>query len=308
MILQDSSEHSRPEAITQTFFAFLRTELVNGNSYLDKEEQARLRSHYPFMMDPNRYPPEFVSTIYTSRRVYPVQAILDSRNPLVFDAGYGYGSDSFLFAALGAKVLAVDVSTEQIEIAQKRKRYYEETLDRSLDVTFGVADLNEYTPEGADISLTWLASVLAVIENQDAFLNRVYQATRAGGKIMIVDFNLLNPLFLCTEWRRRRRALARSPEFARHADFWTMVRRKKRRGASFFPQIGGGLFDDVQFFTPGTLGRLLEQVGFRLLPSGFSGFAPPVLFKGLSAHVEKAFSRVPIVKSLGRAYLVTGVK
>jgi SAM-dependent methyltransferase len=308
MIFQDSSDHSRPETITQTFYAFLRTELVNGNPYLDKEEQARLRSHYPFMMEPNRYPPELVSTIYTSRRVHPVQAILDSRNPLVFDAGYGYGSDSFLFAALGAKVLAVDVSTEQIEIARKRKRYYEETLDRSLDVTFGVADLNGYTPEGADISLTWLASVLAVIENQDAFLNRIYQATRAGGKIMIVDFNLWNPPFILTEWRRRRQALRKSPEFARYADFWAMVRRRKRRGAFFFPQLGGGLFDDVQFFTPGTLGYLLERVGFQLLPPGFSGFAPPVLFKGLSAHLEKVFSRVPIVKNLGRAYLVTGVK
>jgi hypothetical protein len=150
--------------------------------------------------------------------------------------------------------------------------------------------------------------VLAVIENQDAFLNRIYQATRAGGKIMIVDFNLWNPPFMWTEWRRRRQALRKSPEFARHADFWAMVRRRKRSGAFFFPQLGGGLFDDVQFFTPGTLGYLLERVGFQLLLPGFSGFAPPVLFKGLSAHLEKVFSRVPIVKSLGRAYLVTGVK
>ena len=308
MTLQAPSDHIRPETITQTFYAILRAEVVSGNPYLDKDEQARLRGHYPFIMDFKRYPSELVSAIYGSRRICPVQSILDSSNPLVFDAGCGYGSDSFLFAALGAKVLAVDVSTEKTEIAQKRKHYYEKMLGKSLDVRFGAADLNGYAPEDADISLTWLSSVLAIIENQDAFLDRIYQATRTGGKIMIVDFNLWNPHFLLAEWRRRRRALTGSPEFVRHANFWAMVRRKKRRGAFFFPQDGGGLFDDVQFFTPGTLCRLLKQIGFRLLPPGFSGFAPPFLFKGLSAHAENFFSHVPILRNLGRAYVVTGVK
>src|SRR4030042_3861627 len=127
-------------------------------------------------MEPTRYPPEWVSTIYTSRRVHPVQAILDSKNPLVFDAGCGYGSDSFLFAALGAKVLAVDVSAEQVEIAEKRKPYYEEVFCRSLDVMFLGAALDEYTPEKDNLSLTWLSSVLAIVQNQDAFLGRIYNA------------------------------------------------------------------------------------------------------------------------------------
>jgi len=297
-----------PQKITSAFFNYLQTELTSGNPHLSEEEQERLRSHYPYVMDSYRYPMELVATIYSTRRAHPTKAILESENPLVFDAGCGYGSDSFLFAALGAKVLALDASHDQIEIAKKRKRYYEKLLERTLDITFTVADLNEGTPASADISLTWLSSVLAVIEEQDTFLTRVYWATRTGGKIMIVDYNLWNPHFLWTEWRRRRQALSKSPEFARHADFWGMVNRKNRLGAMFFPRSEGGFFDDVQFFSPRSLGRLLERVGFRLSPSFFSGFAPPFLFNGLSAQVERAFSQVPIIKNLGRANLVTAVK
>jgi len=297
-----------PNKITSVFFSYLKTELTSGNPHLSEEEQERLRSHYPYVMDSYRYPAELVAIIYSIRRAYPTKALLESETPLVLDAGCGYGSDSILFAALGAKVLAVDTSPEHIEIAEKRKRYYEETLEKSLDITFEMADLNEYTPNRADISLTWLSSVLAVIADQDTFLSRLYRATRGSGKIMIVDYNLWNPHVLWTEWRRRRQALSKSPEFARHADFWGMVNRKNRLGAMFFPRSEGGFFDDVQFFSPRSLGRLLERVGFRLSPSCFSGFAPPFLFNGLSAQVERAFSQVPIIKNLGRANLVTAVK
>jgi SAM-dependent methyltransferase len=297
-----------PEKIAHTFYTHLRAELVNGNPYLDKEEQARLQSHYPFAMDPDGYPPELVANIYATRRAYPAQAILKTENPLVFDAGCGYGSDSLLFASMGAKVVAVDVSVEEVEIARKRKPYYEELLRRPFDVTFRVADLDEYTPEKENLSLTWLSSVLAIVRNQDTVLDRIYKATRAGGKVIIVDFNLLNPLFLWTEWRRRRRALRESRDFAREGGFWAMVQRRGRIGARFYARKGEGVFDDVQFFTPATLARLLQSAGFQPLTPGFSGFTPPFLFRGVSKHLERVFSRVPGLNNLGRAYVVTGEK
>jgi SAM-dependent methyltransferase len=302
------SEHNRPEKIAAAFYAFLREEVTHGNPYLNRDGQRLLQGHYPFMMDPQRYPPDLIATLYVSRRAYPVQSILGLTNPWVFDAGCGYGSDSFLFAALGAKVIAVDVSADQVEIAKKRKRYYEESFGRSLDITFRTADLNDYTVEKEDVSLTWLASVLAVIRDQERFLSQVYEASRIGGRVIVVDFNLLNPVFLWSEWRRRRRALVESPEFARQARFWRMVRRRQRLGARFFPCPGGGSFDDVQFFTPKSLAYLIKKVGFRLLKPGFSGFAPPVLFGRTSHHVERLCSRLPGLNHLGRAYVVSGVK
>jgi SAM-dependent methyltransferase len=282
--------------------------VAGGNPHLTRGEQALLQDRYPMVMDAFRYPQDLVATVYARRRALPIQAIRDSEDPLVFDAGCGCGSDSLLFASLGAKVLAVDLSAEEVAIGEKRRRHYEEILRASLDVTFRVVDLNEYHPKKENFSLTWLSSVLAIVRNQEEFLGRVYSATRAGGKVIVVDFNLLNPVFLWSEWRRRRRALRESPEFARHADFWAMVRRRRRQGARFFLQNRDGLFDDVQFFTPASLTDLLVKVGFKPLRPRFSGFTPPFLFGRVSGLLERMSCVVPLFKQLGRAYIVTGEK
>ncbi len=237
----------------------------------------------------------------------PVKVIMETPSPLVLDAGCGFGSDTILFAALGARVLSINLSDEEIAIAQKRAHYYEEILSQRLEITWVQADLNNYLPAGKDFSLTWLASVLAIIRDQEAFLRRVFGATKRKGKIMIVDYNLLHPPFLWNEWLRRRRAMQKSQEFAYQANFWTMVRRRGRKGARFFPLNGDGLFDDAQFFTPGTLKSLLRQVGFQALPPRFTGCAPP-FFHEASVPLEHLFSRIPGWNALGRAYLITGIK
>ncbi len=240
---------------------------------------------------------------------YPyANSILDVPRSIVFDAGCGYGSESFLFAKLGATVLSVDRSFEQIAIARKRLRYYEELFEQKLDIHFVTADLNEYIPEMAELSLTWLASVLAAIRDQEAFLARVYQATRPEGRVILTDMNLWNPLFLVKEWGRRRRNQMDSPEFARSADFLAMVRRKGRKGARFFPSAHGAMIDDVQFFTPVTLSQLLRTVGFCQVTSTYSGFLPPPLFSPIGLMLERSLDKVPILRGMGYFYLVSGQK
>lgn len=158
-----------------------------------------------------------------------------------------FGSESFLFAAAGARVLAVDRDPRKIAAARKRQAYYEEVFGRPLEITFGKADLDVYDPTLRELSLTWLASVLANVGDQEAFLERVFQATRLGGRVMITDMNLLNPLFLFKEWRRRRRGSRRSATFRRQASFPGMFFRRRRSGARYFPDAPGKPFDDAQF-------------------------------------------------------------
>ncbi len=290
-----------------SFYRLLEKEVLRGNPCLADEEQDLLRGHYPHIVH-SRYPARFLAAIFSRRRARPLEVLSGWKKPLILDAGCGFGSDSFLFAGAGASVLAVDSSADKIHIARKRQRYYEELLGAPLDITFKSADLNGFVPEeNRHFSLTWLASVLAVIRDQENFLKRIFEATRTQGRIMIVDFNLCHPPFLWKEWLRRRRAMQKSREFGRQADFWAMVRRKGRAGARFFPAEGGGFFDDVQFFTPGTLARLLRSVGFRPVPPIFTVCAPPSLFN-LSLPAERLLSRLPGWNSLGRAYLITGFK
>ena len=302
--LLDSADS--PERWIRKFHGALRREVLEGNPFLRPEEQSLLRDHHPLLGNPGHYLPELVESIYLNRRAAPAKAIRETPDSVVLDAGCGCGTDSILFAALGARVVAVNLSAEELGVAERRICYYEKTWGRRLNIRLVRSDLNRYAPD-EEFSLAWLASVLAVIEDQEALLERIFRSTRRRGEIRVVDYNLLHPPFLWGEWRRRSWARGRSPEFSRQASYWGMVRRAGRRGARFFPLTEGGLFDDAQFFTPGTLRSLLRKVGFRVLPPRFSGCTP--LFSApASTSLEKILSRLPGWKVLGRAYLITGVK
>jgi len=305
---EDTRTAAGSRRLTERFYRQLRREVWDGNPGLDDAGQALLRSHYPVMMAPERYPPPLVTTIYVERRAPAVAAVAGVEAPAVFDAGCGYGSESFLFAALGAEVLAVDLAPEQIAVARARRGYWEEVFGRRLEITFRAANLDGYDPELRHLSLTWLSSVLAAVPDQAGFLRRVHAATRPGGAVMITDMNLWNPLFLYKEWRRRRRAATRHPELRQRLDFAAMVRRRGRRGAIYHPGADGegGSFDDAQFFTPGTLSRLLRECGFAPGRPAFSGFAPPMPeAPGLGA-LERLLARAPLLRRGGYFYRLTG--
>lgn len=294
--------------IASTFYTHLRREVIQDHAHLAPEDLSQLQAHYPVMLSPQRNPVELAATIYAQRRQYPVAAIRATAKPVVFDAGCGYGSESFLFASLGARVIAADIDAEKIRIARLRQSYYEELFQRKLVIDFHVVDLDNCMPNLQDVSLTWLASVLAALPHQERFLQRVFEATRVGGQIMISDMNLWNPLFLFGEWRRRERVKRAYPDSARDADFGAMLYRRGRVGARDWMSGNRIVLDDVQFFSPATLDRLLRQVGFRSMQFHFSGFVPPTLARVGLERLEAILARVPLLARLGYFYLGIGVK
>lgn len=295
---------ANPDRIVADFYLTLREEIKKGNPLLSDDENTLLRSHYSTMLRYMKYPPAVAGSVYTARRIHPVREILVSDNPFVFDAGCGYGSESFLFASLGTRVIALDRS-EQIRIAYKRKIYYENKFKKNLDVEFVTGDLSSFIPP-AGLSLTWLASVLAAIPDQNGLLQTVYKSTRPGGSVMITDMNILNPVFMLGEWQRRRRAMKRSVAFSASANFLAMIFRKGRIGARYFLCEDGSYFDDVQFFSAGTLAKLCREIGF--LPQvTHMGYGPPALIRNTD-RVAAILNKFPFVSEMGYFYLVTGHK
>ncbi len=294
------------QATAREFYQHLRREVMQGNPQLNAVEQARLRSHYGVMMTPAQNPPALAAQIYAERRQYPVAAIMATQSPIVFDAGCAYGSESFLFASLGARVLAVDSDPECTRIARLRQAYFEYALGCKFDITFCAADLDEYTPQISNLSLTWFASVLAAIPHQENLLQRIRKATRDGGQLMITDMNLWNPLFFLSEWRRRKRAAQTNPQFAHAQNFRAMFARQGRSGARYYSH-NGTTFDDVQFFQPASLCKLYQATGWKSPQFYFSGYIPPVLARrGLTA-LEPIFARMPLLTRMGYFYLGVGV-
>ncbi|HEV8064936.1 MAG TPA: class I SAM-dependent methyltransferase [Acidimicrobiales bacterium] len=291
--------------LAAAFYEHLRKEVLGGNPALSPSESAALRAFYGRMEQSSHVPPALAGQIYVDRRAPVIATVLGKSSARVLDAGCGYGSESFLLASSGARVLAVDRSPRQVEIAEKRLPYFERLLGRTLEVSFEVADLEGYAPPSPDLDLTWLGSVLAAISDQQSLVDRVYEASKTGGHIAVSDMNLRNPLFLYRESRRRRRA--RNTEFTREGNFLKMLRRQDRLGARYYGTRGGAPFDDVQFFTPATLSRVLASAGFRPLSPEFSGLAPPQLGR-MAAALEPDLRRLPGVRSLAYFYLLMGVK
>lgn len=301
-------QHEESIRFTREFYALLRKEVREGNPALTASEQKKLQGHYEIMMQPGRYPVEIADRIYVARRAPAVRLLMERGGGLVLDAGCGFGSESFLFGACGMRVIALDQSDEKTEIAAKRLAWFEQCLGRRIDVTFQVADLNAVLTNIGGISLTWIASVLATIEDQNSFMQSLYERTEKGGVLMVTDMNLANPLFFLKEWLRRRRGHRRNKVFERESDFWAMVRRQGRRGARFVRDEYGGVFDDVQFFTPITLRALMEGAGFRKVKISYNGFIPPLAAKMGLTTLETGLGLIPIIRRHGYFYLATGSK
>jgi len=126
----------KAHTIASHFHKLLVKEMRGEHPFLSNKERALLQEHYPTLLAPHRFSPELVETIYANRRAHVVQAAMEGKTPIVFDAGCGYGSESFLFASLGARVLSADISEEKIRIAEKRRRFYEEIMEKPFDITF----------------------------------------------------------------------------------------------------------------------------------------------------------------------------
>ncbi len=299
-----------PRKLVGDFYDLLRREVTGGNPDLSQSEQQLLRGHYPRMRNSQTYPVSLAREIYVGRRAHPVRFLLDQAEPgLIIDAGCGFGSESFLLASFGARVLGVDLSADQIEVARKRKSFFEKAFGRELEVTFEAADLDTWRPEVSGVTLTWMASVLAALKDQDGFMARIYAATRPGGEIMVTDMNLSNPLFRGMERLRRHRARTASAAFDAAADFAAMTARRGRTGARYYPlDDREGVFDDVQFFSAATLDALMLRAGFEPSLNAWQGYVPPLIWSCLPNASEHWLSAVPALRRIGYFYVVSGRK
>jgi SAM-dependent methyltransferase len=58
-----------------------------------------------------------------------------NRSPRVLDLGCGYGTQSLLFAILGARVIALDGDRTALDVVRQRRATYERMTGRHLDIT-----------------------------------------------------------------------------------------------------------------------------------------------------------------------------
>ena len=112
----------------------------------------------------------------------------------ILDLGSGSGRDSFVLSALvgeKGKVVGIDMTEEQIEVAKKHKKYHEDLFglkDKNLDFTLGkIEKLSELGLNQKSFDLIVSNCVINLIPDKERVLKDAYSLLKTGGEFYFSD-------------------------------------------------------------------------------------------------------------------------
>ena len=112
----------------------------------------------------------------------------------ILDLGSGSGRDSFILASLAGKkgrVVGVDMTKEQIEIAQKHKKYHEELFDledKNLKFVHGkIENILDTSLQLNSFDLIVSNCVINLVPNKEKVLKDTYKLLKVGGEFYFSD-------------------------------------------------------------------------------------------------------------------------
>ena len=137
----------------------------------------------------------------------------------VLDLGCGLAMQSIIFAALGKRVLAVDLRPESIELAKKRKDYYESILGRELAIEFVCKDflkLDASRYEGK-IDGVFSMSAFSYIQPLEETVSLIARMCAQDARVFLFEENSSN--LIAKTFRRRPVPVPKSvaDQFGRHS-------------------------------------------------------------------------------------------
>lgn len=210
-----------------------------------------------------------------------------ARRPYVFDAGSGLGTESLLFASLGARVLSVDLKSERRGVAEKRRTFYEQALGISLDIEFRTDSVFNI-PREPKFDYIWSNQSISHIDPAESFIEMARDVLLPGGQLVVSDSNgnLLGRLALL-----RRRGLKVHKTF-RIDDTGVEVP-----------------YADERTFSFGQIQKLLRSSGLKVVHAECTGFLRGRTGEWAFRNLVQRLDRMPVLATnLGRIYVVAGQK
>lgn len=110
--------------------------------------------------------------------------------PRVLDLGCGTGTQSMLFALLGAEVISVDMDADSLEVLRKRKTLYEAECGRTLDITIECGNVFELNFEQlGPFDAVYSLFAFNMMQPSSVLLKRLAPHLRAGAVFAVQDGN-----------------------------------------------------------------------------------------------------------------------
>ena len=219
-----------------------------------------------------------------------VKLIGDRSKPVrVLDAGCGLGTESILFALLGANVVGIDIARERIVIAQKRLAYYEDIFGRMLPVSFRLQNILTFSDD-EKFDIVWNSQSISHIHPAEMYFRLVYNSLKNGGHFVIYESNGLNPYISFFTW--------------------LVHLQKGSRTTTVDPTTGELVSYAIErTFNARQLARILGGIGFTIERVEYYNFVPRRLniSRGFR-DFNRLMNRIPIVRAIGASYVVVARK
>ena len=243
-----------------------------------------------------------------------IAIILDEDKPIVLDAGCGLGTESLLFGLLGSEVLAVDIHPTRMEVAERRKEWYQSNVYANLRLRFIQRDIIQFLTEVTEDcrpNIIWLSEAISHIYPPERFLNLAPSVLQSNGKIVISESNPLNVVIRAMNWKER---IARYKNITKHQ------RKQFKKGNLFLypwtiqdPHTNKEVnICNEKLWTPQQLKVMLQSVGFSVERINIYRFIPNLLMTKYSlrfwCRVELCVRQIPFISQMGIRQIIIASK
>ncbi len=185
---EQAGDMATPQALIEEHIEYLWREL-NGDVKLSERATAELQTYYPWLAPRSGRRVAIVKETMVGRLHYALQWLMQhSPGARVLDAGCGLGTESLLFAQIGAEAVGVDLFEKYIGAAQERLGQFEAHLGRRLKVAFAAMNLFDISADER-FDLIYCREAISHIEPVSDFLEFAYSRLVPGGQLVVSDAN-----------------------------------------------------------------------------------------------------------------------
>ncbi|MGF1542105.1 MAG: class I SAM-dependent methyltransferase, partial [Pleurocapsa sp.] len=139
---------------------------------------------------------------YTNQTQELMNILADLHQPQVLEVGCGCGTESIWMALQGATVTGIDIQTDRLEVAKKRQKIVEQSLQRELSCSFEKRSIFELDSE-QKYDVIWMEQAFHHIEPRQLAIDKLAALVKDGGFIVISESNAWNPLTQISFFKKR---------------------------------------------------------------------------------------------------------
>jgi 2-polyprenyl-3-methyl-5-hydroxy-6-metoxy-1,4-benzoquinol methylase len=164
-------------------------ELWLTNNLLAAQHQTTLKQYYRSYI--KSFGP-YIKRVYSEQTKELMDTVGHLPQPKILEIGAGCGTEALWLALRGFSVLAIDIDDSFLGVARARQELMEQYLERQLPCAFIYKSILELDP-AETFDIIFMQQTFHHLEPRKEVLDKMAQATKQGGYVIISETNFWNP-------------------------------------------------------------------------------------------------------------------